>query len=120
MTSPFAALTVAVTVMVSPACRRNTVAGDSVTVEAVWDTVTEVAAVNEPNVAVIVAEPSATEVTRPADDTVATDEFDVAHETVAPLIVLPAASLTVAASVAVSESDTNDRLAGESVIVAAV
>ena len=68
----------------------------------------------------IVALPSATEVTRPVDETVATDEFDVAHETVAPLIVLPTASLTVAASVAVSESDANDRLVGESVIVAAV
>ena len=30
MTSPFAAVTVAVTVTVSPACRRNTVAGESV------------------------------------------------------------------------------------------
>ena len=117
---PTASLTVAVNVTVSPTDVKVLVFGDSVIVAAVWDTVTEVAAVNEPNVAVIVAEPLATEVTRPADDTVATDEFDVAHETVAPLIMLPAASLTVAASVAVSESDTNDRLAGESVIVAAV
>ena len=117
---PTVSLTVAVRVTVSPTDVKVLVFGDSVTVEAVCDTVTEVVAVNEPNVAVIVAEPSATEVTRPADKTVATDEFDVAHETVAPLIVLPTASLTVAASVAVSESDVNDRLVGESVIVAAV
>ena len=54
------------------------------------------------------------------DDTVATDAADEVHVTVAPLIVLPTSSLTVAASVAVSESDANDRLVGESVIVAAV
>ena len=117
---PTASLTVAVRVTVSPTDVKVLVFGDSVTVEAVCDTVTEVVAVNEPNVAVIVAEPSATEVTRPTDETVATDEFDVAHETVAPLIVFPVPSLTVAASVAVSESDANDRLVGESVIVAAV
>ena len=74
----------------------------------------------EPDVAVIVALPSATEVTRQADETVAMDEFDVPHVTVAPLIVLPVPALTVAASVAVSESDANDRLVGENVIVAAV
>ena len=102
---PTASLAVAVRVTVSPTDVKVLVFGDSVTVEAVCDTVTEVVAVNEPNVAVIVAEPSATEVTRPADETVATDEFDVPHETVAPLIVLPVPSLTVAASVAVSESD---------------
>ena len=120
MVLPTASLTVAVRVTVSPTDVKVLVFGDSVTVEAVCDTVTEVVAVNEPNVAVIVAEPSATEVTRPADETVAMDEFDVPHVTVAPLIVLPTASLTVAASVAVSESDANDRLVGESVIVAAV
>ena len=68
----------------------------------------------------IVAEPVAIPVTSPAEDTVAMDEFDVPHVTVAPDMVLPTASLTVAASVAVSESDANDRLVGESVIVAAV
>ena len=69
----------------------------------------------EPDVAVIVALPSATEVTSPADDTVATDEFDVAHVTVAPEIVDPTASFTVGTSVVVSPTDVNDRLVGASV-----
>ena len=55
-------------------------------------------AVNEPNVAVTVAVPSATEVTSPADDTVATASSDVAHDTVGAEIVDPAAFLTVAVS----------------------
>jgi len=73
----------------------------------------------EPDVAVIVALPSATEVTSPADDTVAMDEFDVAQVTVAPPIVLPSASFTVATSVAVSESDAKVRLVGASSMDAA-
>ncbi len=73
----------------------------------------------EPDVAVIVAVPLATEVTSPADDTVAMDEFDVVHVTVAPDMVLPTASFTVATRVAVSEGDANDRLVGASVTEAA-
>jgi len=56
----------------------------------------------EPDVAVIVDVPLATEVTSPADDTVATDELDVAHVTVAPEIVSPSASVTVGTNVVVS------------------
>jgi len=78
-------------------------------------TVTEAVALTEPEVAVITAVPSATEVTRPAEDTVATDAADVAHDTVAPEIVDPAASFTVAVSVAVSANEANDRLVGDSV-----
>ena len=63
--------------------------------------------------------PSATAVTRPADDTVAMDELDVAQVTVAPLIVLLFASFTVATSVAVSESDAKLKLVGDSVTEAA-
>jgi len=63
-------------------------------------TVTEAVALSEPEVAVIVVVPSATEVTRPADETVATDAADVAHVTVAPLISLSLASLTVGVRVA--------------------
>ena len=74
----------------------------------------------EPDVAVIVAVPFATAVTRPADDTVATDEFDVAHVTVAPLITAPPASLTVGVCVAVSPTDVNDRLVGDNVTLDAV
>jgi len=64
---------------------------------------------------VIVAEPSATEVTRPSDDTVATSKLDVAHVTLAPEIVLPFASATVETSVTVSPADANDRLLGDNV-----
>jgi hypothetical protein len=69
----------------------------------------------DPDVAVIIAVPSAIAVTRPADDTVATDEFNVAHVTVAPEIVVPPASLTVGTNVAVSPTDVNNRLVGDSV-----
>ena len=69
----------------------------------------------ESDVAVIVAVPSATAVTRPSDETVATDELDVVHVTVAPDITDPPASFTVAASVAVSANEANDRLVGDRV-----
>jgi hypothetical protein len=69
----------------------------------------------DPDVAVIVAVPSAIAVTRPADDTFATDEIDVAHVTVAPEIAVPPASFTVGTNVAVSPTDVNDRLVGDSV-----
>ena len=74
----------------------------------------------KPDVAVIVALPTASPVTSPADDTLAIDELDVAHVTVAPGIVLPLASFTVATKDAVSSMDVNDRLVGASVIDAAV
>ena len=44
-------------------------------------------ALADPEVAVIMVEPSATEVTSPVDDTVATGAEDVVHVTVAPLTV---------------------------------
>ena len=69
----------------------------------------------ESDVAVIVAVPSATAVTRPSDETVATDELDVVHVTVAPDITDPPASFTVAASVAVSANEENERLVGDRV-----
>ena len=120
MVLPTASLTVAASVTVSPTDVKVLVFGDSVTVEAVCDTVTVAVPLAEPDVAVIVALPSATEVTSPADDTVAADEFDVPHVTVAPDMVLPTASLTVAASVAVSPNDVKLRLVGASVTEAAV
>ena len=70
----------------------------------------------EPDLAVIVAVPSATEVTSPADDTVATDDFDVAHVTVAPDIIAPFWSLTVADSGDVAPSEARLTLVGERVI----
>ena len=66
--------------------------------DSVIDTVTLAVAVAEPDVAVIVAVPFATAVTRPDDETVATDAADELHVTLAPLIVAPFWSLTVAVS----------------------
>ena len=73
----------------------------------------------EPEVAVIVAVPLATAVTNPADETVAIDELDVVHVTVAPDIVVPPASFTVATSDAVSLTDAKLRLVGASVTLEA-
>ena len=77
-------------------------------------------ALTDPDVAVMVAVPSATAVTRPADETVATDELDVAHVTVGFEMVFPAASVTVATRVAPSPADVKLRLVGDSVTEAAV
>ena len=62
------------------------------------------------------AVPSATEVTRPVEDTVATAALDVAHDTLAPLIVAPFWSFTVAESWDVSPSDEKLKLVADSVI----
>ncbi len=74
----------------------------------------------DPDVAVIVAVPSATAVTSPAAETIATDELDVAHVTVVPEITVPPASLMLATRVAVSPADVKLRLVGASVTEAAV
>jgi len=95
---PPASLTVAVSVTVSPTDVKVFVLGETVTVEAVWLTVTAAVALTDPDVAVMVALPFATAVTKPDDEMVATDEFDVAHVTDAPDIVTPFWSLTVAVS----------------------
>lgn len=64
----------------------------------------------------IVAVPTATEVTRPVDDTVATAASDVVHVTVALAIVAPLWSLTVADSWDVAPSDARLTLVAERVI----
>ena len=79
-------------------------------------TVTDAVSLAEPEVAVIVVVPAETAVTRPADDTVATDELDVAHVTVAPLIVAPFWSLTVEDSGNVAPTEVKLRLVAERVI----
>jgi hypothetical protein len=56
-----------------------------------------------------------TEVTMPDADTVATALLDDVHVTVAPDIVVPAASLTVALSVDVAPNDAKLKLVGDSV-----
>ena len=55
-------------------------------------------ALTDPDVAVMVAVPSATAATNPADETVATEALDVAHVTVGFEITLPPAFFTVAMS----------------------
>ena len=79
-------------------------------------TVTADVPLADPDVAVIVAVPSATEVTRPEEDTVATDALDELHDTLAPLIVAPFWSLTVAESWEVSPSEEKLKLVADSVI----
>ena len=64
----------------------------------------------------IVAVPSATAVTRPDEETVATDADDELHVTLAPLIVAPFWSLTVAESWDVSPSDEKLKVVADSVI----
>ena len=68
-----------------------------------------------PDVAVIVVVPLATAVTRPEEDTVATDADDELHVTLAPLIVAPFWSLTVAVSCSVAPKDEKLRLVADSV-----
>ena len=77
-------------------------------------------ALTDPDVAVMVAVPSETAVTRPADETVATEALDVAHVTVGFEIVFPAASITVARRVAPSPADVKLRLVGDRVTEEAV
>ena len=77
-------------------------------------------ALTDPDVAVMVAVPAATAVTSPADETVATDELDVTHVTVAPEMIFPAASVTVATRVVVSPADVKLTLVGDRVTEEAV
>jgi hypothetical protein len=72
-----------------------------------------------PEVAVIVTDPVAIEVTSPADETVATAALVEDHVTVAPDMVAPPASFTVAVRVAVSPIDTKATEVGESVTLEA-
>ena len=70
-------------------------------------------AVSDPEVAVIVAVPSSPAVTSPADDTVATAASDVSQVTVAPLIVSPFASLTVAVNATVAPTEDKVLVLGD-------
>ena len=87
--SPFASVTVAVSWVVSVREANVSTESDKDTPAATWATVAVAVALADPDVAVIVAEPSPTEVTRPVDDTVATEAADVVHVTVALAIVAP-------------------------------
>ena len=74
---------------------------------------TEADPLAEPEVAVIVADPSAIEVTRPEDETVAMVVSEDSHVTVAPEITVPPASFTVALTVTVSPTDVRVFVLGE-------
>src|SRR6266851_1586374 len=100
-TFPPASLVVAVSCTVTP---TSTVAGATVTdATGTGGAVTATAAVPffPSDVAVIVAEPTATPVTNPVADTVATTVLLLAHVTARPVSTFPAESLVVAVSCAV-------------------
>ena len=95
---PPASVAVAVIVSVSPMAPSVRESRESSRVAAACATVIAEVALAEPEVAVTLAVPFVTAVTRPVVETVATDPSDVAHDTLAPLIVAPFWSLTVADS----------------------
>jgi len=86
---PTASLTVAESWVGSAIDPNVSELSDNSRVAATWRTVTATVPLADPDVAVIVAVPSATEVTRPVEDTTATEAADVAQFTVALAIVTP-------------------------------
>ena len=112
---PPESFTVAASVTVSPMDAKDFVLGERVTLDAEWVTVITAVPLADPEVAVIVSVPFATAVTSPPDDTVAIVVSDDAHVTVAPDMVAPPASFTVAARVTVSPTDTRVFVLGASV-----
>ena len=120
ITVPPASLTVATRVVVSPSDWKVKEFGDSSTTAATWLTIAVAVALADPDVAVMVAVPSVTAVTSPAEETVTIDASDVAQVTVAPEMMFPPASLTVAVREAVSPIELKVRLVGASVTEAAV
>jgi hypothetical protein len=82
---------------------------------ATWATVTLAVPDCPSTLAVMVAVPSATAVTSPSDDTVATDGSDELHDRLAPDTVPPVELFTVAESCPVSPTLSKDRLAGANV-----
>ena len=120
ITVPPASLPVATRVAVSPIDVKLRLVGDKLSDIATWLTVAVAMPLTDPDVAVMVAVPLPTAVTRPAEETVAIDASDAAQVTVAPEITVPPASVTVAARVVVSPIDMKLRLVGDSVTEAAV
>ena len=120
MIFPAASVTVVTRVAVSPADVKLRLVGDKLSDIATWLTVAVAVPLTDPDVAVMVAVPLPTAVTRPAEETVTIDASDAAQVTVAPEITVPPASVTVAARVVVSPIDVKLRLVGDSVIEAAV
>ncbi len=113
MAVPPASFTVALTVTVSPNDVKVFVLGESSTVDATCATVTAAVVLTEPETAKIVVVPLPTEVTSPADETVATLLVLETHVTAAPGMAVPPASFTVAASVVVSAIDAKESDVGD-------
>ena len=119
ITDPSSSFTVALNATVSPRDDKELVLGETSTVDGTWPTVTEAVPVAEPEVPVIVPLPSATEVTKPADETVATELLEDDHVTAVPVITVPPASFTVALTVAVSPIVEKASEVGETSTIAA-
>ena len=81
---PPASVTVAVSIAVSPIDMKASEVALKPMVDGTWLTVVTAVALPEPETAVMVAAPSATAVTRPVDETVATPLSDEDHSTSAP------------------------------------
>ena len=120
ITVPPASLPVATRVAVSPIDVKLRLVGERVSDIATWLTVAVAVPLTDPDVAVMVAIPLPTAVTRPAEETVTIDASDAAQVTTAPEITVPPASVTVATTVAVSPIDVKLRLVGDSVTEAVV
>jgi hypothetical protein len=116
ITVPPASLPVGTSVTVSPMKVNVLDVGVSSIDTAACPTVIDAVAVSEPEVAVIVAVPFATEVTIPTESTVAIASSDEDSVTVSPAITVPPPSLTVAVNVAVSPTDVNVWVVGVSSI----
>ena len=120
ITVPPASLPVATREAVSPIDVKLRLVGDKVSDIATWLTVAVAVPLTDPDVAVMVAVPLPTAVTSPAEETVTIDASDVAQVTVAPEMMFPPASLTVAVREAVSPIELKVRLVGDRVTEAAV
>ena len=118
-TFPSESLTVALSVAVSPIDTNDSEFGDTVTVNMAVPTVSDADPLAEPEVAMIEADPVATAVTSPADETVATPVFVDDQVRVGLEITVPPASSTVALNVAVSPAAANALELGEMVTVEA-
>ena len=113
MVVPPASFTVPANVTVSPTDAKVFVLGDNTTLDATWVTVTEADPDADPEVAITEADPVATVVTNPAEETVATPVFVEDQVIVGLEITVPPASFTVAANLAVSPTDVNVFVLGD-------
>ena len=119
MAWPLASVTVAASVAVSPSAGKMSESGASATAAATCSTVTAASPDAGPAVAVILPRPFPTAVTTPSRPTAATVVSPLFHSTPAFSMAWPLASVTVAASVAVSPRADNVSESGASATAAA-